>query len=55
MHMPDSSGCIHSHPEDVERIQEELIKLGVVVNDNTFSGKDYPYKPQGIAVVELIA
>jgi hypothetical protein len=54
MPMPDSSGCIHSHPNDVERIQDELIKLGVVVNDNTFSGKDYPYKPQGIAVVELI-
>jgi hypothetical protein len=24
------------------------------VNDNTFSGKNYPYKPQGVGVIELI-
>lgn len=50
--MPNSAGCIHSHPEYVERIYKELVKRGVVVNPNTFSGKNYPYKPQGIAVFE---
>jgi len=52
--MPDSSGCVHAHPEDVERIYKLLLEQGVKVNDNTFSGKNYPYKPQGVAVIELI-
>ena len=52
--MPNSHGCLHSHPSSVERIQQELIKIGVAVNDNPFSGKEYPYAPQGIAVIELI-
>eukprot|EP01032_Pedospumella_encystans_P008495 gene8495-10079_t len=54
MAMPDSAGCIHGHPSDVERIQSILIKLGVEVRKNTFSGKNYPYKPQGVGVIELI-
>ncbi len=49
--MPNSSGCLHSHPESVERIYKELLALGVVVNENPFSGKDYPFSPQGIAVI----
>lgn len=52
--MPNSSGCVHAHPIDVERIYQILVKIGVTINENTFSGKNYPYKPQGIAVVELI-
>lgn len=52
--MPNSSGCVHGHPEDIKKIYEELVKIGVKVNPNTYSGKNYPYKPQGIAVVELI-
>lgn len=52
--MPNSSGCIHAHPNDVEKIYKLLLSLGVVVNNNTFSGKNYPYKPQGIAVVSRI-
>lgn len=52
--MPNSSGCIHSHPESVQKIYETLIAQGVVVNPNTYSGKNYPYKPQGIAVIEYI-
>lgn len=51
--MPNSAGCMHAHPEHVERIYKALVREGVVVNDNTFSGKNYPYKPQGIAVIEL--
>lgn len=54
MDMPNSSGCIHAHPEDVNAIYNILVKLGVKVNDNTFSGKNYPYKPQGVGVIELI-
>lgn len=55
MNMPNSAGCHHSHPIYVETIYKILtVELGVVVNDNPFSGKNYPYKPQGIAVVELI-
>jgi len=54
MDMPNSSGCVHGHPEDVQRIYNELVKLVVKVNDNTYSGKNYPYKPQGLAVVERI-
>ncbi len=53
--MPNSSGCIHAHPSDVEAIYSILTqKLGVKVNENTFSGKNYPYKPQGIGVIELV-
>lgn len=50
--MPNSAGCMHSYPEHVERIYQALVREGVVVNENTFSGKNYPYKPQGIAVIE---
>jgi peptidoglycan hydrolase-like protein with peptidoglycan-binding domain len=52
--MPNSSGCVHGHPNDIKQVAEELAKIGVVANPNPFSGKNYPYKPQGIAVVELI-
>jgi len=54
MDMPNSSGCIHAHPEDVERIYQILVKQGVKVNDNTFSGKNYPYATQGVGVIELV-
>ena len=52
--MPNSAGCLHGHPTDVEKVYELLVDLGVTINDNPFSGKNYPYKPQGVAVVELI-
>jgi S-adenosylmethionine/arginine decarboxylase-like enzyme len=52
--MPNSSGCVHAHPEDVNAIYTILVNLGVKVNPNPFSGKNYPYKPQGVGVVELI-
>ena len=54
MDMPNSSGCVHAHPDSVRDIYEKLVSIGVQVRDNTFSGKNYPYKPQGIAVIELI-
>lgn len=54
MDMPNSSGCIHAHPEDINAIYNILVNLGVKVNPNTYSGKNYPYKPQGVGVIELI-
>ena len=52
--MPNSSGCVHAHPQDVERIYKLLLDQGVEVRENPYSGKNYPYKPQGIAVVERL-
>jgi len=51
MDMPNSSGCVHSHPSEVEAIYKALINIGVEIHENPFSGKNYPFKPQGIAVV----
>lgn len=53
MTMPNSAGCLHLHPKDIERIYRELQRIGVSVNENPFSGKDYPYTPQGVAVIYL--
>jgi hypothetical protein len=52
--MPNSAGCVHSHPEQIERIYKKLLDINVTVNENPFSGKDYPFKPQGIAVIQSI-
>jgi hypothetical protein len=54
MDMPNSSGCVHVHPNDADQIYHLLLSLGVTVNKNPFSGKNYPYKPQGIGVIELV-
>eukprot|EP01084_Bolivina_argentea_P312658 541313_1 len=53
--MPNSDGCIHISPQALQTINDIVTKqLGVVVNNNTFSGKDYPYKPQGIISIQQI-
>jgi hypothetical protein len=52
--MPNSNGCVHGHPEDIKKIHELLVGIGVRVNDNPFTGVDYPYRPQGLVVVELL-
>lgn len=52
--MPNSSGCLHAHPMDIERIYKALLDLGVVVHDNPFSGKNYSYHAQGVGVFEMI-
>lgn len=54
MDMPNSAGCLHAHPNSVERIYKALVSIGVTVNENPFSGKDYPFTPQGIMVVTLV-
>jgi hypothetical protein len=52
--MPNSEGCIHAHPIDIQTVFQKLVAIGVVVRPNPFSGKHYPYQPQGIAVVQQI-
>jgi len=52
--MPNSHGCIHCHPTDIEAIWHILVGLGVKVNPNTFGKLPYPYKPQGLLSVELV-
>lgn len=58
--MPNSSGCLHAHPEDIQAIYKHLVALGVKVNPNPYaSGQQlqlgaYPYPPQGVAVVQLV-
>eukprot|EP01084_Bolivina_argentea_P050184 92272_1 len=53
--MPNSDGCIHVYPDDLDKINNILInQLGVVVRNNTFSSKNYPYSPQGIISVQQI-
>jgi hypothetical protein len=52
--MPNSHGCLHSHPISVDRIYQTLVDMGIEVRDNPYSGKNYPYSPQGIAVIELV-
>ena len=52
--MPNSEGCIHAYLDSVENTYRAVLKISVEVRENLFSGKDYPYKPQGIAIVEPI-
>jgi hypothetical protein len=54
MPMPNSSGCLHAHPEDIQRVYQLLLGLGVQVRQNPFSGKNYPYSPQGLCSIELV-
>jgi len=50
--MPNSAGCVHSYPADVEAIWKLLVqKCGVEVRPNTDGALPYPYKPQGLAAV----
>lgn len=51
--MPNSDGCLHGHPEDVEGVWNSLVDLGVEVHENPFSSIDYPYETQGIISVFL--
>ena len=55
MPMPNSHGCVHAHPEDIEAVWHILVdQLGVVVHNNTFGKLPYPYKPQGLLSIELV-
>ncbi|KYR00421.1 hypothetical protein DLAC_03176 [Tieghemostelium lacteum] len=54
MPMPNSHGCIHSHPDDIYQISQILPTLGVQMRQNTYGQLPYPYQPQGILSIELI-
>eukprot|EP00462_Mataza_sp_D1_P008504 CAMPEP_0175149520 /NCGR_PEP_ID=MMETSP0087-20121206/17295_1 /TAXON_ID=136419 /ORGANISM="Unknown Unknown, Strain D1" /LENGTH=287 /DNA_ID=CAMNT_0016435233 /DNA_START=15 /DNA_END=878 /DNA_ORIENTATION=- len=52
--MPNSAGCIHSWPQNIEHVWHLLVAEGVVVRDNPGGVTPYPYKEQGLLSVELI-
>ncbi|EFC37778.1 predicted protein [Naegleria gruberi] len=53
--MPNSHGCIHAMPHDIQLIANILKnELGVVANENTFGKYPYPYQQQGLLSVVLI-
>jgi len=52
--MPNSEGCIHGHPTDIEIVWHILVSLGVEVRQNTYGKLPYPYVPQGILSVEQL-
>lgn len=54
MPMPNSHGCVHAHPEDIELIWEILVSIGVKVRNNTGGALPYPYQTQGLLSVELV-
>lgn len=50
--MPNSEGCIHAWPQEINTIQTILQKqLGVVARPNTDGKLPYPYKCQGLLSV----
>lgn len=52
--MPNSHGCIHGHPADIELVFKLLVSLGVVVHKNPFNSIHYPFKGQGLFSIEQI-
>eukprot|EP01132_Coremiostelium_polycephalum_P004863 gene4863-6061_t len=53
--MPNSHGCVHAHPEDIDTVWQILTdKLNVVIRNNTFGQLPYTHQPQGILSIELI-
>jgi len=53
--MPDSSGCLHAHPDDIKRISDILVnKLGIVAHENPLGKLPYPFQPQGIISIQLV-
>ena len=46
MPMPNSNGCIHAAPNDIEYVWKVLVAIGVQVRNNTDGKLPYPYKPQ---------
>lgn len=52
--MPNSDGCIHGHPDDINKLWKTLVGLGVTIRDNPYGKLPYPYVPQGLLSVEEI-
>ena len=54
--MPNSAGCVHTHPSALQRLGQLLkSRCGVVARPNTDGRLPYPYSPQGLAVVYEVA
>jgi len=54
MPMPDSHGCIHAHPTDIQLIWSILVSIGVKVHNNTSGRLPYAYVPQGILSIQQL-
>jgi len=54
MDMPNSDGCLHAHPKDIETIWQKLVSIGVEVRDNPFGEIPYPFTPQGVIAIEQV-
>jgi len=52
--MPNSSGCVHGHPKDIEIVWKKLVSIGVEVRENPGGQQPYPYTPQGLMSVEWV-
>ena len=54
--MPNSAGCVHTHPSALQLLGELLkSRCGVVARPNTDGRLPYPFSPQGLAVVYELA
>jgi hypothetical protein len=54
MSMPNSAGCVHTWPNNVERVWKTALSLGAVIRNNTNGKQPYPYRPQALASVYLV-
>lgn len=54
MSMPNSEGCIHAWPQEIDTIAKTLKALGVVAHKNTNGKLPYPYRPQGLLSIYLV-
>lgn len=52
--IPNSHGCVHAWPEDINGIYHQLVEMGVEVRPNSFGKQPYPYQPQGIMSIECV-
>eukprot|EP01088_Endostelium_zonatum_P006497 TRINITY_DN1862_c0_g1_i1.p1 TRINITY_DN1862_c0_g1~~TRINITY_DN1862_c0_g1_i1.p1 ORF type:complete len:294 (-),score=42.73 TRINITY_DN1862_c0_g1_i1:24-905(-) len=53
--MPNSHGCVHTHPEDCRHVYLTLVNdLHVAIRTNTGGRLPYPYPCQGIISIELV-
>jgi len=52
--MPNSLGCVHAYAQDVEKVWQILVSIGVEVRQNTLGALPYPYTSQGLVSVYQI-
>lgn len=54
MIMPNSEGCIHAWPQEIDTIAKTLKAMGVVAHKNTNGKLPYPYRTQGLLSIYLV-